>query len=70
MSTRLTPARQRNAVSEGMALGLLLCGRSSVLHDKVRVDLAFEGAWRTWNYTPQFRKFPPTCGRAWMRFGR
>jgi hypothetical protein len=42
----ITPSRQRNAVSEGMALGLLLCDRSSLPFDKFRVDLAFEGAWQ------------------------
>ncbi|MGY5310737.1 hypothetical protein [Nocardia gipuzkoensis] len=54
MSARPTPARQRNAVSEGMALGLLLCGRNTVAYDKVAVDLAFEGAWQMWEYRDQF----------------
>ena len=51
---KLTPSRQRNAVSEGMALGLLMCGRESLPFDKVMVDLAFEGAWRSWAYRHQF----------------
>lgn len=50
----LTPARQRNGVSEGMALGLLICGRDSLPFDKVAVDLAFEGAWRSWTYRTKF----------------
>ncbi|WP_040693796.1 hypothetical protein [Nocardia vinacea] len=54
MSAHLTPARQRNAVSEGMALGLLLCGRNTVAYDKIGVDLAFEGAWRVWTYRDRF----------------
>ncbi len=50
----LTTTRQRNAVSEGMALGLLLCGCSSVPFDKVGVDLAFSGAWRDWQWRVGF----------------
>jgi hypothetical protein len=50
----LTPARQRNAVSEGTALGLLTSGRDSLPYDKVRIDLAFAGAWRSWSYRTQF----------------
>lgn len=46
-----TPTRQRNAVSEGIALGIVLNGRTSVPFDKVAVDLAFAGAWRSWDYT-------------------
>jgi hypothetical protein len=41
-------------VSEGTALGLVMCGRSSLPFDKVRVDLAFEGAWRGWQYRERF----------------
>lgn len=51
---RITPARQRNAVSEGMALGLLMAGRDILPYDKVRVDLAFEGAWRGWDFRGRF----------------
>ena len=50
----ITSTPQRNAVSEGMALGLGLCGRTSVPFDKVRVDLAFVGAWRGWTWRGQF----------------
>jgi hypothetical protein len=50
----LTPARQRNAVSEGMALGLLMCGRDALLFNKLRIDLAFEGAWRSWTYRAKY----------------
>ena len=49
-----TPAQQRNAVSEGMALGLLICGRDVLPFDKMALDLAFEGAWRTWTYREIF----------------
>lgn len=52
----LTPARQRNAVSEGMALGLLMCGRDELPFDKMSVDLSFEGAWRDWSYGRTFRQ--------------
>lgn len=50
----ITPSRQRNAVSEGMALGLIMCGRNTIRLDKVMVDLAFEGAWRSWPYADRF----------------
>lgn len=41
-------------MSEGTALGLLMCGRNAIRYDKVKVDLAFEGAWRSWPYADQF----------------
>lgn len=50
----ITPTWQRNAVSEGIALGILLNGRTSVPFDKVAVDLAFTGAWRGWGYADRF----------------
>ncbi|WP_436499621.1 hypothetical protein [Actinokineospora sp. HUAS TT18] len=50
----ITPTRQRNAVSQGIALGLLMCGRNSIAVDKVKVDLAFEGAWPRWTYRARF----------------
>lgn len=50
----LTSARQRNAVSEGMALGLLMCGHDSLPYDKLRLDLAFSGAWQSWTYRTRF----------------
>ncbi|MCW2540968.1 MAG: hypothetical protein JWN95_2693 [Frankiales bacterium] len=53
-SVTISPARQRNAVSEGMALGLLMCDRSELPFDKVLVDLSFEGAWRNWPYRDRF----------------
>jgi len=49
-----TAARQRNAISEGMALGLLACGCDSLPYNKIKIDLAFEGAWRTWTYRNKF----------------
>lgn len=50
----ITPARQRNAVSEGVALGLVLCGINSVPSARSRVDLPFESAWSSWEYCDQF----------------
>ena len=51
----LTPSRQRNAVSEGMALGLIMCGRTEMTwDDKIGVDLSFEGAWKSWAYRDRF----------------
>ena len=50
-----SPAQQRNAVSEGVALGLLMCDRDEIPYDKFRVDLAFAHAWRNW---PHRHRFP------------
>jgi hypothetical protein len=44
----LTPAVQRNAVSEGIALGLLACGRNALPAGGDGLGLAFERAWRSW----------------------
>jgi len=41
----ITSAKQRNAVSEGIALGLVLLSRPSLPFDKMGIDLAFGGAW-------------------------
>ncbi|MFQ1003658.1 hypothetical protein [Modestobacter sp. SSW1-42] len=54
MIMKLTSSQQRNAVSEGMALGMLMCGRDELRFDKVMLDLAFEGAWRSWSYRTEF----------------
>ena len=51
---RLTATQQRNAVSEGFALGLLICGRDRLPFDKVMADLAFEGAWPLWSHRHVF----------------
>ena len=51
---RLTPTQQRNAVSEGMALGLVALGFDRVPYEKWKVDLAFDGAWRDWEYRGRF----------------
>ena len=45
---------QRNAVSEGMALGIAMCGRTELPWDKVGIDLAFSGAWREWPHSSNF----------------
>ena len=37
-----------------MALGLLICGYDAISSDKVKVDLAFSGAWRSWTYRNRF----------------
>jgi hypothetical protein len=56
MSRKITPARQRNAVSQGIALGFCMLERYEFKFDKMRVDLAFEHAWRDWpdGYKSQF----------------
>ncbi len=50
----LTPTRQRNSVSEGMALGLVVLGHPDLPFNKATADLAFTGAWRSWIYTSRF----------------
>ena len=50
----MTPDRQRNAVSEGTALGLVISWHTTIPYKKLRVDLAFNGAWRGWQYADQF----------------
>lgn len=45
----LSSTRQRNAVSEGFALGLLRNDRVELPRDKVAIDLAFDHAWRNWD---------------------
>lgn len=44
LNMTLTPARQRNAVSEGFALGLLRNDRVELPKSKVDTDLAFSHA--------------------------
>lgn len=61
----ISPARQKNTVSQGVALGLLLCGHETIPNNKVQVDLAFEGAWRIW---PQAKTFI-TVDNALKKFG-
>ncbi|KAA1399908.1 hypothetical protein [Aeromicrobium ginsengisoli] len=50
----LSATRQRNAVSDGVALGLLMCDQGALPYDKVRIDLSFTGAWRGWEYKARF----------------
>jgi hypothetical protein len=50
----ISATHQRYAVSEGIALGLLMCDCNEVPYDKFRVDLAFERAWRTWPHRDSF----------------
>lgn len=51
----LTPTVQRNAVSEGIALGLVVCRRDALPFDKGQLGRAFETAWGLW---PQRVRFP------------
>lgn len=50
----ISPARQRNSASEGIALGLVLLGRESMPFNKFAVDISFAGAWRSWEYASRF----------------
>lgn len=43
-----TAPQQRNAVSQGVALGLVVEGRDTFPQGKLKLDLAFEGAWNSW----------------------
>ena len=55
----LSPARQRNGVSEGMAFGLVMLNRNELpFTNKMRIDLAFERAWRDRpdRYKSQFKQ--------------
>lgn len=52
----LSVTRQRNAVSEGMAFGLVMCGRYTLPFNKLAVDLSFESAFRRWSYASRFRQ--------------
>ncbi len=58
MAQRLSAAQQRNGVSEGIALGFCILGRTEFQFDKLRIDLAFERAWRDWpdKYRSQYRQ--------------
>lgn len=51
---KMSPSRQRNAVSEGAALGLVMCGRLFIPTDRFAVGLSFEDAWLSWPYRSQF----------------
>jgi len=52
----LSSTRQRNAVSEGVALGLLMCDHDELPFNKVALDLAFARAFRAWSYSSRFRQ--------------
>jgi hypothetical protein len=52
--TRLSPSFQRNAVSEGFALGLLMRGCVDLPFDKLALDFAFRHAFDDWSYRHQF----------------
>lgn len=58
--TGLTDSRQRNAVSEGLALGVLMCGTDRIGYAdvdgnfKIAADFAFLHAWRRWPHRNLF----------------
>jgi hypothetical protein len=54
LAAKLTPTQQRNGVSEGVALGILMCGHNELPHDKIGIDFAFDDAWRGWSYRDRF----------------
>lgn len=52
----ISPLRQRKAFSEGLALGIMLCGTDLVEAEKYAIDMAVAHAWRVWpaQYRAQF----------------
>ncbi|MFC7485666.1 hypothetical protein ACOCJ7_04000 [Knoellia sp. CPCC 206453] len=54
---------QRNAVSEGIALGLVVCGCSYLPDLHERVDLAFARAWWSWAHHGEFPRVDCDVGR-------
>ena len=66
----ITPSGQRNAVSEGMALGLIICDRFTLPWDKIGIDLSFEGAWRSWQYKSRFSQVNTDIRRGLGASGR
>jgi hypothetical protein len=49
-----TATQQRSSVSAGVALGLVLCNRTTIPFEKWWVDLAFAGASRAWAHRTRF----------------
>ncbi|WP_374928610.1 hypothetical protein [Kytococcus sedentarius] len=50
----ISVARQRNAVSQGLALGFLLNGATGLEGNKTSIDMAVVGAWRKWPHKHLF----------------
>lgn len=48
MRGKLSGPQQRNAVSQGIALGLSVLERYEFEFNKFRIDMSFENAWRDW----------------------
>ncbi|WP_127362863.1 hypothetical protein [Brevibacterium aurantiacum] len=48
---KLSGPQQRNVVSEGFALGLLMNGTDQLPKDTIKVGFAFAGAWREWRHS-------------------
>lgn len=48
MRGKLSGPQQRNAVSQGVALGLSVLERYEFKFDKFRIDMSFEQAWDGW----------------------
>lgn len=51
---QISASRQRNSVSQGFALGLLLNGYRSIGGNKLSIDMAFNSAWRRWPHRSLF----------------
>ncbi len=56
MAKKLSAAQQRSGISEGLALGFCMLDRYEIEFNKLRIDFAFEHAWRNWpeNYRSQY----------------
>lgn len=65
MTEKLTATQQRNGVSEGAALGIIMCGRNELPWDKIGIDFAFAfaAAWRGWQYRDRFPRVSTDLGK-------
>lgn len=51
----MTKTHDRNALSAGLALGLIACGHDCLPQtDKMNLEFAFQHAWRKWKHRARF----------------
>lgn len=50
----LSKARQRLALSQGLAMGMQMSARPAIAGDKSRLEFAFRTAWRDWSESARF----------------
>ena len=54
MPVKLSKATQETSVGEGLALGCIALGVSSVMGSKMDVESGFRHAWSNWSYRSLF----------------